>query len=478
MVPSSPLPSSFASDPWTRGIQPLPAFLITIVLVAITVLLSFRSHSNLDDVPILNSGKGFSPMKIASKRDFVFKSKEILARGRRLFAGKPYRLITDLGEIIFLPIELCEEVKNDARLSFGTAFSRDFHGHIPGFEGASEQGYKDALIQTITRKQLTRSIAQDTPAMSEEAAISMSMNIGEPDEWKEIHLKPVILETVARVSSRVFVGELCRDKKWIRTTMDYTVNFFIAATYLRIIPGPLRRICHWFLPQCREARRQFDEARRVIAPVIEKRRALRAEAQSAGRPPPNFHDAIDLVDQEAVDRGVSFDPATFQLMLSVAAMHATVDLCTEFILQLAASPQYFAPIREEVVRVLKADGWTEGSLYNMKLLDSALKESQRHKPPGVASLRRRVEEEMTLSNGLVLKVGNRIAFDTYRMGDPELHKEPEKWDPYRFLRMREQAKTETEALLVTTSPNHLAFGMLALAASSRRLRPRSSCVIY
>lgn len=31
-----------------------------------------------------------------------------------------------------------------------------------------------------------------------------------------------------------------------------------------------------------------------------------------------------------------------------------------------------------------------------------------------ASLRRRVEEEMTLSNGLNLKVGDRIAFDTYR----------------------------------------------------------------
>lgn len=171
--------------------------------------------------------------------------------------------------------------------------------------------------------------------------------------------------------------------KRIQTTIDYTVNFFIAATYLRMIPGPLRRICHWFVPQCREARRQFDEARRVIAPVIEKRRALRAEAQSAGRQPPNFHDAIDWVDQEAVDRGVTFDPATFQLMLSVAAIHTTVDLCTEFILQLAANPQYFAPIREEVVRVLKADGWTKGSLYNMKLLDSALKESQRHKPPGV-----------------------------------------------------------------------------------------------
>lgn len=221
-------------------------------------------------------------------------------------------------------------------------------------------------------------------------------------ERKDVQLKPVILETVAKVSSRVFVGELCHDEKWyvlfrgvkrhllkrqnnkrIRTTIDYTVNFFISATYLRMIPVPLRRIGHWFVPQCREARRQFYEARRVIAPVIEKRRALRAEARSAGRQPPLFHDAIDWVDQEAIDRGVSFDPATFQLMLSVAAIHTTVDLCTEFILQLAANPQYFAPIREEVVRVLKAEGWTKGSLYNMKLLDSALKESQRHKPPGV-----------------------------------------------------------------------------------------------
>lgn len=220
-------------------------------------------------------------------------------------------------------------------------------------------------------------------------------------EWKDIHLKPVILETVARVSSRIFVGELCHDENWyvpfksvrcpllmsatkrIRTTIDYTVNFFIAATYLRMIPGPLRRIGHWFVPQCREARRQFHEARRVIAPVIEKRRALRAEARSAGRQPPNFHDAIDWVDQEAADRGVSFDPATFQLMLAVAAIHTTVDLCTEFILQLASNPQYFAPIREEVASVLKAEGWSKGSLYNMKLLDSALKESQRHKPPGV-----------------------------------------------------------------------------------------------
>lgn len=65
---------------------------------------------------------------------------------------------------------------------------------------------------------------------------------------------------------------------------------------------------------------------------------------------------------------------------------------------------------------------------------------------------------MTLSNGLALKVGDRIAIDTYRMGDPELHPEPEKWDPYRFLRLSEQPGMSKFAQLVVTSPDHLAFG--------------------
>lgn len=161
------------------------------------------------------------------------------------------------------------------------------------------------------------------------------------------------------------------------------MNFFVAATHLRMIPRPLRPLLHWFVPKCIELRASFHKARRIITPVIEKRRAIRAAAVAKGEKIPEFYDAIDWADQEAAARGASYDPATLQLMLAVAATHTTADLVTESILQLALNPQYVAPLREEMVHHLRADGWKKSALHDMKLLDSALKEAQRHKPPGV-----------------------------------------------------------------------------------------------
>lgn len=106
----------------------------------------------------------------------MFNSKRLLAKGRKLFPKSPYRMITDLGEIVFLPVEQTDEIRNDPRLSFGSAFGevcfgsrmkadltlmlvpQDFHGHLPGFQGAAVDSYDDAILQTLVRKQLTKCI--------------------------------------------------------------------------------------------------------------------------------------------------------------------------------------------------------------------------------------------------------------------------------------------------------------------------------
>ena len=202
--------------------------------------------------------------------------------------------------------------------------------------------------------------------------------------WHETTLKSALLDIVARLSSRVFLGDqVCRDPDWLRITKGYAVNFFFAAAELRMFPKPIRPYIYRFVPRCKELMAQFEESQRIILPVVLKRREVRKKALEAGEPMPNFNDALDWIEQEAQARGTQYNPAPFQLSLSMAAIHTTTDLLEQCLINLAEHPQFIQPIRDEVVEVLKAEGWQKTSLYKMKRLDSAIKESQRLKPSSI-----------------------------------------------------------------------------------------------
>ena len=42
-----------------------------------------------------------------------------------------------------------------------------------------------------------------------------------------------------------------------------------------------------------------------------------------------------------------------------------------------ASPEFIQPLREEVEPIVKEQGWTKASIFNMRKLDSFLREAQR-----------------------------------------------------------------------------------------------------
>lgn len=201
------------------------------------------------------------------------------------------------------------------------------------------------------------------------------------EDWIESRLKPAVLDIIARLSSRIYLGDqLCRHEDWLQITKNYTTNFYTASTKLRVFPKRLRVLVHWLLPECKKLRTELKEAKRIILPLVKQRHALKHAARDAGQDIPQFNDALEWAEQEAEEKGSKFDPAVFQLTLSLLAIHTTYDLLEQSILDLARNPEYIEPLRQEVVRVLRTDGWKKTSLYNMKLLDSALKETQRLKP--------------------------------------------------------------------------------------------------
>lgn len=73
---------------------------------------------------------------------------------------------------------------------------------------------------------------------------------------------------------------------------------------------------------------------------------------------------------------------------------------------------------------------------------------------------RKVMSEVRLKDGTLLPRECGIALSAENMWDPKIYGNPRSFDGYRFLRMREASEQgEKTAQLVSTSPEHLGFGL-------------------
>jgi cytochrome P450 len=74
-------------------------------------------------------------------------------------------------------------------------------------------------------------------------------------------------------------------------------------------------------------------------------------------------------------------------------------------------------------------------------------------------MRRVALSELELSDGTRIHKGGHLAVATERMRDPAVYSDPERWDGYRFLNMRQNTPgKEYAAQLVSTGADHLGFG--------------------
>ncbi|EGO56842.1 hypothetical protein NEUTE1DRAFT_84384 [Neurospora tetrasperma FGSC 2508] len=432
------------------------SYLVTAFLLAVVVY-SLQGPRFPKNIKHLNPKGPLEFSDTRPKKEFVHGSRPMLANWFKANPNKPCRVISDFGEAIVLPPRMANEIKNDDRLSFTRWTYKAFHGHLPGFEGFGEVSRESHIVQEVIMRDLTKYLNKVTEPLAQETSMAMEAILPKAanGEWSTINLRSKILPIVARISSRVFLGEeLCRNVEWLKVTQQYTIDGFGAAEDLRLWPAALRPIVHWFLPSCQRARADVRVARSILDPVLKKRR--QEKAANGGKA--QHDDAIEWFERTA--KGEYYDPAVAQLVLSLVAIHTTSDLTCQVMTNLMQNPEFIGPLREEMIRVLSEGGWKKTSLYNMKLLDSVIKESQRVKPIGVASMRRYAEKDVTLSDGTFIPKGGFVAVSAHDMWNSEVYEQADKWDGRRFLRMRETpgAGKENAAQLVSTAPEHLGFG--------------------
>ncbi|KAI1310734.1 cytochrome P450 monooxygenase [Xylaria venustula] len=455
MNETSPFTSEFPSAGEIVTVHSLP-YLIGIVLVTLTTYAWKTYNPSLRKLPHINRGNFFSNAQV--KHDFRYSANAILADGRKKYPNQSYRMTTDFGEVVVLQSESFDEIRNNPHLSFFGTFGQERVCEIPGFEPLAAFGKDGKLVQLIARNQLTKLLNHVTAPLSEEVSLAVSINMGESSDWHEISILPALRDITVRMSSRVFLGEeLSRNEDWLDIMGNYAVDTIKAVNILTKYPKDIRPYISWLFPECKHVQDYYRRARNLIDPILEEREALKRAAVADGKPAPVFNDALEWITQESKAHNTHYDVVTFQLIMSVVATNTTTDLFYFTLLDLIRHPETLKAVRDEIVQVLKAEGWKKTSLYNMKLLDSVIKESQRMGLVFLA-MRRAVEADTTLSDGTLLKKGSRLHVDTHRMRDPEVYENPEEWKGDRFLELRSQPGKEHVAQLVATSIDHFGFG--------------------
>ena len=88
-----------------------------------------NKNNNSNTIPLMNPPKFYDLFGIRAKLSFVFGARALLAQGAR--TGRPFKLLTDLGEMIVLPARYAHEIRNDPRLSFSEVIVQVFsHARI------------------------------------------------------------------------------------------------------------------------------------------------------------------------------------------------------------------------------------------------------------------------------------------------------------------------------------------------------------
>lgn len=255
--------------------------------------------------------------------------------------------------------------------------------NYPGFEAHRLGLNDDSLIQETVRVKLTQSLNLVTEDLVDETSASLHDVFGESEEWTTRLIRDDILEVVARLSSRVFLGQgLCRNRRWLDIAKSYTIDSFLVSRLMRAVPTMLRPLAYVLIPQSRSLRSAVRDARKLIDPEVRRRKAAVDTAHAAGNKPPKVADTIGWMYEVA--KGRDADYVAGQLSLTMAAIHTTTETICSALLDICEYPGVAQRLRDEIVEIISENGWAKTSLYKLKLMDSFLKEGQRLRPMGTS----------------------------------------------------------------------------------------------
>ncbi|KAI3539369.1 p450 monooxygenase [Colletotrichum abscissum] len=438
-----------------EGLGVVIALALSAILGRLTIF-ARKDENDISSLPLVNGKKWWQLTAKEQRKTFCNHAKEILDHAL-LNVGDKFRVQTENGVELLLSAEYASGMKDDEALDFGKHVEEDMHTSLDGFAPFRQGQTRDRIFHDAVKINLIQDIARLNTPLSEEASHALQKHFTNKAEWHEIPLKILAFKIVSQLSSRVYLGEeLCRNDDWLQVTVDYTRDSMQAAQDLRLWPRFLRPLAYWYLPRCRAIRQELQTSFNIVDPVLQNRRREKEKRVKQGLEPVRHLDAMQWMEDAA--NGRPYDATVAQIMMAIAANFSGSDSLSTLMIYLCQDPQLVEDMRKEVITVLSENKWSKSTLYKLRLMDSVLKESQRMKPAAIAVMRRIALKDTKLHDGTKIPKGTKLMVSTSKSWDADKYPNPEKFDGYRFLRMREEQGLET-AQFVSTTPDALGFGM-------------------
>ncbi|TKX26518.1 cytochrome P450-like protein 1 [Elsinoe australis] len=418
------------------------------VLVAAWLMEPSKRQRLAAGVPVVGGNSKEDIMK--SRNRFVHDAKSMVCDGYQQSDRGMFYVPSHLGERLMLPTKYLEDLKTSPvdKVDFVATFFEMFEGRY------TTMGSRSTLHPRVVRNQLNANLADVMPDVQDEIAKAFDAAWPACDDWTEVNMVDRITQVVARVSSRMFGGpELSENDEWVQASIQFAFDGFIGAQAIKKVPYLLRPIAQYFIPALRNITKHHRSAEKVAVPLLTRRET-------------NDEKALDLLYWMSKDaKGDEQDKkfiASILLKVSFAAIHTSAAAPSQLMFDLCSMPEYIEPLRQEVESVLDSDGKVDKRGFNsMVKLDSIMKESQRHNPLLLITFERVIHEDFKLSDGFVIPAHTTIGIPTAALNmDPELYPEPEKFDGFRFEKIRQNGAPDVaaRAQYAASNSSSMSFG--------------------
>ncbi|KAI0894638.1 putative cytochrome P450 [Annulohypoxylon nitens] len=371
----------------------------------------------------------------ALKSRYVQEADALLREGYEKFKDAIFQVITPDGPRVFLPRKYAKDLKDFSRHeASGMKALADRHiGHYTTIDHES-----DIMLGAI-KIDLNRNLGNFVGDVEQEVAFCFETQFPPCDDWTPIDLHDKLLRVVAQASARIFVGyPMCRNEEWLDCSTKFAIDVMTGGEKLKQWHPYLRPIAQYFVPEMTRIRGDHQRALELLLPELNRRLAEPADPDSSPR-----NDMIQWMQDRARKTGDnSFNNkelANLQMLTATAAIHTTRLAIIHALYDLAARPEYIEPLRNEVLEVTKDSKGVlqKQHLTQMKMLDSFMKESQRHSPPSVATYQRKAMIPITLSNGFHIPAGTIVQCNTNILDEtPPDWGDPHAFDGFRFYKLR------------------------------------------